>query len=633
MAPVQGADGHDLQQGCIAGCLLLGSTVLLDPFWGHVLRQTLLFVVSSVLLWAMTSIQGTLRSTYELLDNLLGNMCDGYVILRHDGSVAYADPMSTDTLGLVASDSSSGAVQNDAFGGGSGVVMGLRTHRMTVRGKRLEVETYTIPCPPLLQGLPSIFLRGLKAPPPLAAEGLRYLCTIRIRQEHADGEKNGQQQSQNRPLARSRTAPAMTPPVREMPSTPTVKEAGQDTPATGGILQGSQAILQAGKKNIIKQEFSVDAEALSDLCSVLQPAGGQAAPGQEEEKETLYQLPGTAWQAIQAVGIGVGNYKKVRMIARGGQGSIWQVISQDGIKYAEKDIFLKGRLWHVDFPKRLKDADREVRALKGLSWASCVIVPIIDCWIQNDFEQACIVMEWLPSNMDQVLKQYRRDKEKVPLLTAIDWLGSLAVGVAAIHWAGFIHRDLKAANILLDENRQRCKIADLGVSRPLHRTNSSTSPNEREELSSQLSVRSEKTKLSMATSVEPGSILSGYTARPGTNAYTSPEALEGSAYGTSSDIFSLGCVVLEVLTLEDAPDVSVGCVESAMPMMALRLLGPPRPRDESPERKIADLCLRMLNSSASERPSAQMVATHPLLRRHVEKLMQECSRLRAVLAP
>jgi len=352
--------------------------------------------------------------------------------------------------------------------------------------------------------------------------------------------------------------------------------------------------------------------------------------------QTPYQLPGSPWQAIQVVGLGVGNYKKVRLVARGRQGSVWQVVSQDGTHYAQKDISLKGKLWHVDFPKRLRDADREVRALKGLAWASCVIVPIIDCWIQNDFEQACIVMEWLPRNLNQVLQQLRTEKRgRVSPVDACSWLAHISLGVAAIHQEGFIHRDLKTANILLDEQRQRCKIADLGVSRPLHRREDKQSPdNDVAEEASQVSVRSERTKLSMATSVEPQSILSGYTVRPGTNAYTSPEALRSSAYGTSSDVFSMGCVLLEMLTLEMPPELESGEVESTVPARARELLGATVFGSQcclDPEAELKSLCLWMLSPRAEDRLSARDVANRPLLRKHVERLAQDCPRMQSLL--
>mmetsp|Transcript_105734 Transcript_105734/g.331339 ORF Transcript_105734/g.331339 Transcript_105734/m.331339 type:complete len:613 (-) Transcript_105734:73-1911(-) len=607
------SDGGDaLQHISIVAVLLLASTTLLDPLWAHVLRQVILSVASSALVWAVTSLQASLRSTYKLLDSLLGNMCDGYVLLRQDGSVGYADPMSTDTLGLGAAASGDPATLENAFSCGGGVVMGLRSLRMTVRGKRLEMETYTIPCPPQVQRLLSVLVGP--APPPLAAAAQRYLCTIRIRQEYDDNDRSAAPASaaQQPVQAPSRGAPLPSPVM------------DQSRPPPPSLLHGNS-------NNIIQPEYAADSEELSDLCSVLRPQGRDPAAGPEED--TPYQLPGSAWQSIHAVGLGVGTYKKVRMIARGGQGSVWQVLSTAGEQYAQKDIFLKGRLWHVDFPKRLRNADREVRALKGLAWASSVIIPIIDCWIQNDFEMACIVMEWLPENLNQVLKQHRRDAAVVHAADAINWLASLAMGVAAIHYAGFIHRDLKTANILLDEQKQRCKIADLGVSRPLHRKSERTPGHDGEEMASQVSVRSERTKVSMATSVEPRSILSGYTARPGTNAYTSPEALQGSDYDALSDVFSLGCVLLEVLTLEMPPDLDLGVIESAVPMRARELLGPPQPGDDRPEAKLAALCQRMLVPRAAERPSAQMVATEPLLHRHVEKLVQECPRLRNLLVP
>lgn len=584
--------------------MLLASTAFLDSFWGAVVREILLCTTVFVLLAGLLSVRSILKSLYELVESLLDNMCDGYLLLHTDGTIAYADPNSTDTLGIGIGDAS--------FCSGRGVEMGIRTLRMTVRGKRLEIETYTIPCPLPAQGVSLILARSLPAPAPLAVEGSRkYLCTIRIRQEHAEGEG---------------TSAAFAPPRAQVP--------GASRPMPSTPLRGHEAAAalkapEVNSKHLIRPEFRADSGELppmSELGSVLLQS--KPSPGLDPKPHTL---PGSPWQAIQAVGLGVGNYKKVRMIGRGGQGSVWQVISQDGIQYAQKDISLKGVLWHVDFPKRLRDADREVRALKGLAWASCVIVPIIDCWIQNDFEQACIVMEWLPLNLNEVLKQQRKEKRGgVPLADACNWLAHIAVGVAAIHWAGFIHRDLKTANILLDEQKKHCKIADLGVSRPLHRKQ--TQSQEADDLASQVSVRSEKTKLSMATSVEPQSILSGYTVRPGTNAYTSPEALQSSDYGSLSDVFSLGCVLLEVLTLEMPPELQFGEVESSVPARARELLAPVSIGGDT-EAELRALCLRMLSPRADDRPSAQEVATRPLLRKHVEKLVQECAKLRSVLSP
>merc|ERR1719487_2510774 len=48
---------------------------------------------------------------------------------------------------------------------------------------------------------------------------------------------------------------------------------------------------------------------------------------------------------------------------------------------------------------------------------------------------------------------------------------------------------------------------------------------------------------------ETASQVSGYTMAQGTQSYLSPEAMAGRNYDCATDIFSLGCVLLELLTL------------------------------------------------------------------------------------
>jgi len=569
--------------------------MLLQPFWGAMVRELFLCVGIAALMSGVRDMRSMLKSSYELVEQLLGTACDGYVLLYHDGSVAYADPTATDVLGLGPEAAATCSAPARPFGSGQEVTQGLRTLRLaTPAGKRLEVETFTVPCPVTPQGVPLLLARRLQAPVPLQAEGQRYLCTIHIRQE-----------------------------LNEL------GEVGPEAEAGGRRAGGKPSGV------LITPDFSSgsgDLPPLSELASVVEPR-----PSASERHAQPYTLPGSPWQAIQAVGLGVGAYKKVRIIGRGGQGSVWQVTSPDGVHYAQKEISLKGVLWHVDFPKRLRDADREVRALKGLAWASCVIVPIIDCWITSDFEQACIVMEWLPRNLNDVLRQRRQEQSgPVRLRDVCNWLAQIAVGIAAVHSAGFIHRDLKTANILLDEQLSQCKIADLGVSRPLHRQSKAQEqasasfwePSDFAEEASVVSTKSEKTKLSMATSVEPQSILSGYTVRPGTNAYTSPEALRSTDYGCLSDIFSLGCVLLEVLTLEMPPELPFGETESAVPARARELL---TPTSAKPRAELQSLCLAMLSPAPEDRPCAAEVANRAFLRPQVEALVLQCSRLQSVL--
>jgi len=116
------------------------------------------------------------------------------------------------------------------------------------------------------------------------------------------------------------------------------------------------------------------------------------------------------WKVISAFGLGIGDYTPVRTVGVGAQGVVFHVRDQAGVNFALKKVNLPGNLWQRDFPLHLRNADREARALKSLAWASAVVVRVHDCWIQDDFKYACIVMEWVPKPLSDVMRQ----KDKYP---------------------------------------------------------------------------------------------------------------------------------------------------------------------------------------------------------------------------
>src|SRR5262249_40170813 len=90
-----------------------------------------------------------------------------------------------------------------------------------------------------------------------------------------------------------------------------------------------------------------------------------------------------------------------------------------------------------------------------------------------------------------------------------------ARGLEAAHAHGLIHRDIKPGNIWLEIPDSRVKILDFGLARP----------NATED------VRLTKT----------GAIM-------GTPAYMAPEQAEADAVDGRSDLFSLGCVLYQLVT-------------------------------------------------------------------------------------
>jgi hypothetical protein len=237
-----------------------------------------------------------------------------------------------------------------------------------------------------------------------------------------------------------------------------------------------------------------------------------------------------------------GDFTAVGVAGTGGQGVVMHVKDKAGSSFALKKIKLpahrEGRLFRREFPIHLRNADREVRTLKSLSWASAVIVRLHDCWIQDDFQYACIVMEWVPRPLSAVLQERcRLPGGPAHLRDCCRWFAHIATGVAIIHSSGFMHRDLKPSNMLLTEDLHGCKIADLGVGRALQ-------------------TRPRDDSSQCGTNIEVKSLLSSYTACLGSPTYMSPEVSRGENYNMSTDMYSMGCVLFELLTSQQRPEDS-----------------------------------------------------------------------------
>jgi NIMA (never in mitosis gene a)-related kinase 1/4/5 len=164
----------------------------------------------------------------------------------------------------------------------------------------------------------------------------------------------------------------------------------------------------------------------------------------------------------------------------------------------------------------------------------------------------------------------------------LDIFCQLALAVAYIHNRKVLHRDLKPGNVMITKDGQ-IRLGDFGIS-----------------------------KLLAHTHAEARTIV-------GTPIYLSPEVVEGRGYGNKADVWSLGVILYELMTLKRPFS------GSSIPSLVRRILRgkfPPLPSCYSEE--LRGLVSLMLSRSASTRPSVAAILQLPLLKPFVEKFVARC---------
>jgi eukaryotic-like serine/threonine-protein kinase len=198
-------------------------------------------------------------------------------------------------------------------------------------------------------------------------------------------------------------------------------------------------------------------------------------------------------------------YKVIRHIANGGMAGVWEAHDE----LLDRAVAVKILAQHLSEDERARARfEREARAAAGLS-SHPNVATIYD--VGEHDGRAFIVMELMRggSVADALRKEDRIEHQR-----ALRWLGEAASGLDAAHAAGVVHRDVKPANLLLDD-RDRLAIGDFGIAR--------------------LAWEEQVT--------QTGQVL-------GTAAYLAPEQAMGEPAIAASDRYALAVVAFELLTGE-----------------------------------------------------------------------------------
>lgn len=261
-------------------------------------------------------------------------------------------------------------------------------------------------------------------------------------------------------------------------------------------------------------------------------------------------------------------YRVFKRIGVGTYGSAYLVTLKTAphVQYVLKKV----KVEQADDKER-QSAEQEVKMLMLL--AHPLVLSYVDHFMYKG--HLCIVTDYCDAG--DLYQMLRARKTALPEAQLLDLLVQVLMAIHYIHQKNILHRDLKTQNIFMT-SEGNIKLGDFGISRSLNST------------------------MDLASTII------------GTPYYMSPEVMSSQPYDLKSDMWSLGCVLYEMMSLKHAFDASD---MSSLVMKILRGEHLPIPQQFSQE--LRDLVRLLLNKNPKQRPSAEQVLKMPFLKDSVAR--------------
>jgi phosphate ABC transporter phosphate-binding protein len=253
----------------------------------------------------------------------------------------------------------------------------------------------------------------------------------------------------------------------------------------------------------------------------------------------------------------LGPYRVERLLGQGGMGLVFLAVDTG----LDRRVALK-----VLRPEMSADVEQCQRFLREARMAAAVKNDHVVTIHQVGQEKGLyyLAMELLEG---ESLEDLLQREGRLDLPTALRVAREAALGLAAAHEKGLVHRDVKPGNLFLEGPARRVKVLDFGLARP------TAGP-------SDVSL--------------PGTIL-------GTPDYMAPEQAVGGEVSARTDLFSLGCVIYRMLS----GDKPFGDGGTLVVVWAVQLKEP-RPLTEvchAAPPALAGLVERLLAKKPADRPA------------------------------
>ena len=299
--------------------------------------------------------------------------------------------------------------------------------------------------------------------------------------------------------------------------------------------------------------------------------GDEANTRAETDRETEADAKQPEHLALRTLAqrLPAGRYLLDRLIATGGAAAVYLAYDQ----HLNREVAIK--VLANDSLRDRQRFQREARLLAELDHPNIVRVldfGILASEVATDdiasFAQCYLVMEYLAGGTAAQIgiDQPAWSNDEFGFNRMAELLATAADGLAAAHAHGFVHRDVKPGNLLLDRNRSTIKVADFGIARLMD---------------------TDRTQFTRT-----GELL-------GTPVFMSPEQVTANAVVTSaSDIYSLGATMYQLLTgvapYQGGPAAVLRQIVDSSPVSP-RLIAPKIPED------LETICVRAMQPESSAR--------------------------------
>ena len=257
----------------------------------------------------------------------------------------------------------------------------------------------------------------------------------------------------------------------------------------------------------------------------------------------------------------LGSYKIIKLLGAGGMGLVFE---------AEDTLLRRQVALKVMKPEIAIKADHRQRFLQEARSGAAIphdnIATVFQVGIENNVPY--LAMQFLQG--ESLGSKLHRDG-KIPVDESLRIIREVALGIAAAHETNLIHRDIKPDNIWLESDGQgrpwkRVKILDFGLATAISGTEEDSN--------------------------ESGMIM-------GTPHYMAPEQARGLPLDSRCDLFSMGCVLYQMISGELAFKG-----DNALKIMNALALHEPKPLnliDKTVPTKVAELVHNLMIKKASER--------------------------------